>query len=396
MNPPFQRKLLTGLLDDMLRLPGMMHVVVGPRQVGKTTLARQLATVWKGPVHYAAADQILPPDGSWILAHWEEARRRSGSEPALLILDEIQKVDRWSEVVKGLWDADRHGDATHRVLLLGSSALLVTRGLVESMAGRFLLHRCTHWTAEECHVAFGFSVEDWILYGGYPGAAPLVSDVDLWRRYVQDSLIETVLARDVMGIEIITKPTLLRHLFGLACRFPAQILSYNKMLGQLTEAGNTTTLADYLRLLSSAFLLSGLEKYSAGAARKRGSSPKLILWNNALVTATSLEPPDTWRREPSRWGRLVENAVGAHLVNHLQALPYEITYWRHRNDEVDFVVQGGERLWAIEVKSGHPGRLPGLEAFCRLHAAAKPIIVGTGGISLETFFQTDPRDLLSA
>lgn len=375
----YERRIVSKLADELARMPSVMHVIVGPRQVGKTTAAQQLAERFPGPVHYAAADQMLPPEGSWIVAHWDEARRLAGRHPALLVLDEIQKVHRWSEVVKGLWDADRLAGTRLVVLILGSSALLLSHGLAESMAGRFLLHRFSHWSAAECEAAFGLSVEDWILYGGYPGAAPLVSDVDLWRRYVQDALIETVLARDVMGLHTITKPTLLRHLFGLAARHPAQILSYNKMLGQLTEAGNTTTLADYLHLLASAFLLSGLEKYSAGSARKRGSSPKLVFWNSALVTATSLEPPEAWRREPSRWGRLVENAVGAHLLNHLQALPYEVTYWRHRNDEVDYVVRGGERLWAIEVKSGRPDRLRGLEAFSRLYPSARPVILGAGG-----------------
>lgn len=395
MIAPFERKIVSELADKLARMPSVMHVIVGPRQVGKTTAAQQLAARFPGPVHYAAADQMLPPEGTWIVAHWDEARRLATQHPALLVLDEIQKVPRWSEVVKGQWDADRLAGTRLGVLILGSSALLLSHGLSESMAGRFLLHRFSHWSAAECEAAFGFTVDDWILYGGYPGAAPLVSDVDLWRRYVQDALIETVLARDVMGLHAITKPTLLRHLFGLATRYPAQILSYNKMLGQLTEAGNTTTLADYLHLLTSAFLLSGLEKYSAGSARKRGSSPKLVLWNSALVTATSLEPPDAWRRDPSRWGRLVENAVGAHLLNHLQALPYEVTYWRHRNDEVDYVVRGGERLWAIEVKSGRPDRLRGLEAFCRQYPTARPIILGAGGIPLESFFSLDPRELLT-
>ena len=292
--------------------------------------------------------------------------------------------------MKACWDEDRAAGREVQVLLLGSSALLLASGVTESLAGRFFLHRCLHWSWPECRDAFGWDLDRWIYFGGYPGAAPLIGDEPLWGAYIRDSLIETVLARDVLALQSITKPTLLRHLFAFAASHPAQIVSYNKMLGELQDAGNTTTLAHYLRLLGSAFLLTGLERYSAGEARSRGSSPKLISWNNALVNALRLRTYEESRADPAQWGRLVENAVGAQLLNHLQGLPYEVTYWRERNDEVDFVVRSPRGVWAIEVKSGRPAKARGLDRFLAGHRGARSLLIGSGGISLADFFASDP------
>jgi hypothetical protein len=278
--------------------------------------------------------------------------------------------------------------------LLGSTALLLARGSTESLAGRFLLHRCLHWSFGECREAFGWELGQWLFFGGYPGAAPHIEDVGLWRGYVRDSLIEAVLGRDVLSLERVTKPALLRHLFALACRLPAQPVAYNKMLGQLQDAGNTTTLAHYLRLLENAFLVTGLERFSAGQTRSRGSTPKLLLWNNALINAVDLRGPDEARHDAPWWGRLVENAVGAHLVNHLQGLSYEVSWWREGNVEVDYVVRSGSAVWAIEVKSGRERVKAGLAAFSAKHPKAHQLLVGAGGLTLEEFFATDPAELL--
>lgn len=374
--------------------PDLLQIITGPRQVGKTTLARTVADRFAGPVHYHAADLPLPPGPEWIERHWQRARADSERTPALLVLDEVQKVRGWSEIVKALWDEDRARGRALKVILLGSSALLLQQGSAESLAGRFFLHRCLHWTLGECQQAFGHSLEQYVFFGCYPAAAPLVDDERAWRAYVTDSLIETVLARDVLGMQSVAKPTLLRHLFALSARFPAQMLSYTKMLGQLTDAGNTTTLAHYLRLLESGFLLSGLERYSAGQARSRGSSPKLVCWSNALVSALNPVGFDQARQDPTWWGRLVESAVGAHLVNHLQALPHEVTYWRHRNDEVDFVTRVGRRVVGIEVKSGRADRLRGLTAFKKTYPGADVLVVGRGGMALEEFLLGDPVEML--
>ena len=390
-----ERRVVTQILNRLTQGPSLIQVMIGPRQVGKTTAALAIGRRWQGPVRVAAADLPLPPGPDWIQNQWNLARRDALAGPSLLILDEVQKVRGWSDVVKACWDEDRAASRDIQVLLLGSSAMLLARGATESLAGRFFLHRCLHWSWPECREAFGWDLDQWIFFGGYPGAAPLVDDQPAWQSYVLDSLIETVLSRDVVAMQTVAKPTLLRHLFSFAASHPAQIVSYNKMLGELQDAGNTTTLAHYLRLLTSAFLVTGLERFSAGEARTRGSSPKLVAWNNALVSAFRLRPFAETRAAHEVWGRLVENAVGAHLLNHLQGLPYEVTYWRHRNDEVDFVVRTPRGLWAVEVKSGRSGEVPGMGAFLRLHPVAHPQVLGSGGLALEEFFSMDPSELLA-
>jgi len=393
---PYERKLVGELAGVLRRHGQLLHVLVGARQTGKTTVASQVAATWAGPVVQASADQPLPPGPEWIETQWLRgvaAGRAERRRPVLLVLDEVQKVRGWAETVKALWDDPSGRPPGLRVLLLGSSALLVGRGLTESLAGRFLLHRCPHWSFGECSEAFGWDLDRWLFFGGYPGAARLADDEDTWRRYVADSLVETAIARDVLGLGTIAKPALLRHLFGLAVQRPAQILSYNKMLGTLRDAGNTVTLAHYLRQLESSFLVSGLERFT-GRARVRGSSPKLVLWNNALVTALSGLTFEEARAEPAFWGRLVENAFGAHLLNHLPPPRYEVGYWRERNDEIDFVVVAGRRRLGIEVKSGRPERPAGVDAFRRRFPSARVVLVGRGGMPLSEAFLSDPRELL--
>jgi uncharacterized protein len=304
----------------------------------------------------------------------------------LLVLDEVQKVRGWSETVKRLWDEERRISGKVQPIILASSALLVQQGATDSLSGRFFLHRCLHWSWPECQAAFGWDLAKWLYFGGYPGAAALAGNEVAWKRYVADSLVETVLARDVLQMQSVTKPALLRHLFGLAVSLPAQIVSYNKMMGQLQDAGNTTTLARYLRLLETAFLASGLELFSVGQVRKRGSTPKLVLWNNALINALGLRSRAQARADGAWWGRLVENAVGAHLLNGLQGPEWSVTYWRDGDHEVDYVVAHGTRVWGIEVKSARSGKLGGLEAFRRRYPAARTWLIGGGGVPLEEFF----------
>jgi len=381
----YQRALFSDLQRILQSPSPVMHVLVGPRQVGKTTIARQLADSLGFPAIVATADSPTPLDGAWIETQWRRALMRASDGPVLLVLDEVQKVSGWSESVKLLWDG-RDIAKDIRVLLLGSSALLMQDGLTESLAGRFLLHRCPHWSFAECREAFGWTLEQWIFFGGYPGAAAFAHDESLWKRYIVDSLIETVLARDVYQMARVGKPALLRHLFALAATLPAQIVSYTKMLGQLQDAGNTTTLAHYLRLLEGAFLLSGLELFSRGTQRKRGSSPKLVLWDNALVSSLGLRSFEQAASDPVWWGRLVENAVGAHLCNGLGSMEYGVTYWRDGKYEVDFVVERGQDIWAVEVKSGGTGDAKGLERFRAKYPEAKTLMVGGPGIPLEEFF----------
>ena len=391
----FERHLLLTLREELSEPTPVIHVLIGPRQVGKTTIALQIQESVKIPTIYATADSPVPLDSSWIETHWKRAVTESNASksPVILILDELQKVKGWSETLKILWDSRLAGPEI-RVLILGSSSLLMQEGLTESLAGRFFLHRCSHWSYSECKAAFGWNLEHWIFFGGYPGAASFINNEVSWKRYITDSLIETVLARDVLQMSKIAKPVLLRHLFALSATLPAQFVSYTKMLGQLHDAGNTTTLAHYLKLLESAFLVSGLELFSRNKQRKRGSSPKLVLWNNALINALSTKTFDQTIADTAWWGRLVENAVGANLCNSLNSIEYTITYWREGNYEVDYVVARGSDIRAIEVKSGASKKLSGLARFQNQYPEAKSLIIGGPGIPLEEFFSTDPKQWL--
>jgi uncharacterized protein len=389
----YSRPTVTDVLRGLRAPNRVIQVVIGPRQVGKTTAATEVEARLGWPTRSAAADDALPPGPAWIETHWQAARALPGRR-VLLVLDEVQKVAGWSGVVKRLWDEELRRGGKVRVLLLGSSALLVQKGLAESLAGRFFLHRCMHWSWPECREAFGWTLPQWIFFGGYPGAASWIRREEDWRRYIADSLVETAISRDVLQMQTITKPTLLRHLFGLSAAFPAQILSYNKMLGQLHDAGNTTTLAGYLQLLGTAFLVSGLEAYSAGQGRKRGSSPKFVHWNNALVSALARRTFAHARADTVWWGRLVENAVGGWLLNGLSPAEWDVGYWRKGNAEVDYVVSRGRDAFAIEVKSGRSDKASGLDAFRRAYPRSRPLVVGGGGIPLEEVFATTPTALL--
>ena len=385
----YQKGTVSELVRALDRTPSLIQIMTGPRQVGKTTAALAVQNTLGWPAVFEAADYFPAPGPEWIETHWTRARALPGPR-RLLVLDEIQKVRGWSETVKRLWDEDRRNQFSLDVLLLGSSALLLHRGMSESLAGRFFLHRCMHWTYPECAAAFGWNLDPWLFFGGYPGAAAFADDEAKWSRYVSDALIETAIARDVLQLHPLNKPALLRELFGVAAAHPAQIFSYNKMLGQLNDAGNTTTLAHYLELLETAYLASGLSQYSGSHPRKRASSPKLILWNNALINAFARRSFANARADGAWWGRLVENAVGAHLLNHLPRETYSVNYWRQGNDEVDFVVSAATSVWAIEVKSGRPSPTGGLEAFRARYPRAHALLVGSGGVPLEEFFSTPP------
>jgi uncharacterized protein len=393
----YQRSIVEAVLRMIRQGPPLLQVLVGARQVGKTTAAEQVVERLGNPHVFAAADTPLPPGPEWIETQWARARTllKEKTQSVVLVLDEVQKVRGWSEQVKRLWDEDRRRKSGLHVLLLGSSSLLLQHGLSESLAGRFFLHRCPHWSWPECRQAFGWDLDRWLYFGGYPGAAPLADRPSAWRQYVADSLIETVLARDVLQLQAVAKPALLRHLFALSASFPAQILAYNKMLGQLQDAGNTTTLAHYLKLLETAFLVSGLELFSRGQRRKRGSSPKLVLWNQALINALAPHPFEDARRDSAWWGRLVENAVGAHLLNYLAAPEWGVTYWRRGNAEVDYVVERGRIVWGLEVKSGRPRPASGLSGFRAAYPKAHTLLIGSEGIPLEEFLASDPGPQLA-
>ncbi len=384
---PFLRPQSAVLAARLAERRRFIQVVAGPRQVGKSTLVQQVTDASALPARQASADEPTLRGADWIAQQWEAARLSiEDAEGAVLVLDEIQKIPGWSETVKRLWDEDTRAKRPLKAVLLGSAPLLIAQGLTESLAGRFEVLPLSHWSYAEMRAAFGWPVDAYVFYGGYPGAAPLIGDPARWARYVLDSLIETSISRDVLLLTRVDKPALLRRLFELACRYSGQVLSYTKMLGQLQDAGNTTTLAHYLELLAGAGMVCGLPKYAGDAARSRGSSPKLQVLNTALMTAASGYTLAEARADREFWGRLVESAVGAHLANAAMRGECALHYWRERNHEVDFVVRAGRRLTAIEVKSGRaPQAHPGTAAFVQAFKPKRTLLVGGDGIALDDF-----------
>lgn len=366
-----------------------IQVVAGPRQVGKTTLVQQVTEGSGLPVRYASADEPTLRSPMWIGQQWELARaadRDADQHGAVLVLDEVQKIPNWSESIKRLWDEDTRARRTLKVVLLGSAPLLMQQGLTESLAGRFEVLHLPHWSFAEMQVAFGWSLGQFLFYGGYPGAAPLIEDEQRWVNYIRDSLIETTISRDVLLLSRVDKPALLRRVFQLGCSYSGQVLSYTKMIGQLQDAGNTTTLAHYLELLAGAGMLTGISKFAGQRVRQRASSPKLQVFNTALMTAQAGITFEEARADHQFWGRLTESAVGAHLANAAAAGGCEVYYWRDRNREVDFVVRLGRTLTAIEVKSGRTrDTQPGLAAFCDAFRSARMLLVGGDGLALGDF-----------
>jgi predicted AAA+ superfamily ATPase len=390
-----------GILASRLSEPRrFLQVVAGARQVGKTTLVGQVLNRLDVPSVVVSADEPSVGDTAWLGAQWERGRLAAagaGKAGAVLVLDEVQKIPRWSSTIKRFWDEDSRARRPLKVVLLGSAPLLMQQGLTESLAGRFEVVHLPHWSYAEMRSAFGFSLEDYLYFGGYPGAAPLIGDPQRWRRYLLDSLIETTIARDVLLMTRVDKPALLRRLFELGCRYSGQVLSYTKMIGQLQDAGNTTTLAHYLDLLAGAGMVAGLQKYAGKSVRQRGSSPKLQVLNTGLMTAQSALSPGEARTDREFRGRLVESAAGAHLANAAASGACELFYWRERNQEVDFVLRAGRSVVAIEVKSGRaPNAFSGLEAFSRAFKPRRTLLVGADGIPLDEFLARPVEHWLQA
>lgn len=397
MENTYYRNIYSVLYDRIKDPTPRIQVLIGPRQVGKSTLARQLAAKLPCPSRLITADAVGTAHGEWLMSHWEAARilaRSNIQQGALLVLDEIQKVPQWSEYVKKLWDEDRTNQLPLRVLLLGSSPLMMQSGLSESLAGRFEIVPITHWSYAEMKSAFGYSLEQYIVFGGYPGAHDLISDLFRWSQYILDSIVETAISRDIFLMTRVDKPALFRQLFELGCKYSGKIISLQKIRGQLQDAGNATTLANYLKLLEGAGLIAGIPRYTEQEVRKKASSPKIQVLNNALLTAWDIDTPENLRQDSERWGQLVESAVGAVLLNASRTQKLSVAYWNEGSAEVDFVIKNGKKILGIEVKSGQrKSNLQGLQKFLSQYPHAKTLVVGTGGISLDDFFTTPIENL---
>ncbi len=410
----FQRPQVGTLIERLSEPPNWLIAVFGPRQTGKTEAIRQaLASVDHqnlyipvdepeslavpfGPSMDGVDELVSRPlvrDVRWLVEVWEGCRRRAwrSRRGFVLVLDEIQRIDGWSVAVKGLWDADRAAGCPLHVVILGSAPLLMQAGLNESLAGRFEPVPFTHWSFAEMAEAFGFDLDQYIYFGGYPGAASLTHDNQRWTTYVRNALVEPIIERDVLSMTRVDKPSLLKQLFDMGALYSGQVLSYNKMVGQLQDAGNTTTLTRYLKLLSDAGLLTGLSKYMSRPVSAKASTPKLNVLNTAIMAVASGYSFEELRRDRTFWGRLVESAVGAHLLNTASPVT-EVKYWRWRSHEVDFVLQRGPRVVGIEVKSGRvPMVPPGLREFERRCQPSRTLIVGSGTVPLQEFL-SHPAD----
>lgn len=392
-----KRKSFNIVLKRLQEPRRFIQELIGPRQVGKTTLALQVAEKLEKPSRYITADLATLQDINWLQQQWEVARELAKTKGNfLLIIDEIQKISHWSDMVKFLWDQDTISGIDLSVLILGSSPWLMQKGLSESLAGRFEIIPITHWSFYEMREIFGWSLEHYIYFGGYPGAAPLSDEQNpsRWVSYINDSIIETTISRDILLMSQVNKPVLLRRLFQLGCNYSGQILSYNKILGELLDAGNTTTLAHYIDLLSGAGMLTGLQKFANQSVRKKGSSPKFAVYDTALLSAQSGKNFHESRADHAFWGRLIESAVGAHLLNGIRGTQIELFYWREKDQEVDFVLQLGDKLIAIEVKSGQESfSHSGIDLFVKQFKPNRILLVGDQGIPLETFLSTPPSSL---
>lgn len=398
------RKQYDTLKIRILEPRKFIQVLAGPRQVGKSTLVNQVLDSINIPHSLEVADAIKPTDSDWIRRVWEGARTTMmlrGEQERLLVIDEIQKIDNWSEAVKKEWDEDTRKRVNLKVVLLGSSRLLLRKGLTESLAGRFELIRIGHWSLKEMQDAFGITVDQYIYFGGYPGPAKMIGDEKRWRKYIKDSLVAPAIDKDVIMTSNIYKPALMKQLFELGCGYSAEILSLTKLIGQLQDAGNVTTLSSYLEILNQCSLLTGLQKYANDDARKRASIPKYQVYNNALLTAYKGRSFIADRTDSKIWGRWVESAVGAHLLSMAEELDYKIYYWREpskdkedNDKEVDFIIVNNGEAIAIEVKSGRRGMNSGLPTFVKAFHPKKSFVVGTNGVPLEDFLKCDIEDLI--
>lgn len=378
-------KIIKSRLEEPRRF---IQVIIGPRQIGKSTVVKQVLKDIGVPFLFYSADDVPASNRAWIADCWSAARSIKTAKEykeLIIVIDEIQKIYNWSEIIKKEWDADSFNDIGIKVLLLGSSRVLLEKGLSESLAGRFEEIRMCHWSYGEMHDAFGMSLDEYLFYGAYPGAVSLINDYDRFQQYIQSAIIDSTINKDILMDSPVGKPALLRQTFELGASYSGELLSLNKMLGMLQDAGNTSTLIGYLNLLNDSGLLGALQKFSIDLARRKASIPKLQVYNNALKLAylnTSYQNALVNRR---LWGRIYESGIGSYIINQAFKHRFEVFYWRDRNLEVDYVLRKNNSLVAIEVKSNTERQTSGLDEFRRRFNPHVAFIVGDGGLPPEEF-----------
>ena len=388
----YKRKQFEILKSRIEEPRNKIQVISGPRQVGKSTLVKQVLKEISIPNSFLTADNVPDKRTEWINEIWNSVRTRMkimGSNEYLLVIDEVHKIKNWSEAIKKEWDEDTFNDINIKLVLLGSSRLLIKDGLTESLAGRFELIRMAHWSYPEIHEAFGVDLEHYIFFGGYPGGISFINNESRWRRYIKDSIIAPAIEQDILMTKQVYKPELMRNLFELGCTYSGEEISLTKILGQLQDVGNVTTLANYLTTLNEAHILCGMKKYAIDNARKYNSIPKMMTYNTALLSALSGNSFETTYTQPRVWGRWVESVIGAHLLNLSEELDFNLYYWRDRNEEVDFILERNRKVIAIEVKSGRRTMNKGIHVFSEKFKPYLSLIVGSGGLSIEEFLTID-------
>jgi len=388
----YKRKYLAELSERFMGERKFIQIILGPRQVGKTTLAEQFVQQLQSPYQFVSADDVPATTAFWIDQQWEAVRLRMKSnnyKEFVFVIDEIQKIHNWSEAVKKNWDQDSRNGVAIKLLLLGSSNISLQKGLTESLTGRFETIYLPHWSFTEMHEAFGLSAEEFVYYGGYPGSASLIKDEKRWKDYIRNSIIETIISKDVLQLTPVQKPALLKNLFEFACKYSGEILSYTKMLGQLHDAGNTTTLAHYQHLLDKSWMIAGLQKYSGSQVLSRASIPKWIAYNTALISAYGGTTFQQELADLPHWGRRVEQAAGAYLLNRARINAYELAYWRDGNDEVDFILEKGEKIIALEINTGKATFHKGIERFNKKYQPYKNVLISAEAMPWEEFLKLD-------
>ena len=373
-----------------------IQVIMGARQIGKSTVVKQVLKDVTIPYQFFSADNVPATNRAWISNCWAATRslkENNGWDSIILVIDEIQKISNWSEVVKKEWDDDTFHERNIKVLILGSSRVLLEKGLSESLSGRFEEIRMSHWSYQEMKESFGFTLDQYLFYGGYPGAAFLIKDADRFQQYIQSAIIDTTINKDILMDTPIGKPALLRQTFELGAAYSGGLLSLNKMLGSLQDAGNTVTLSGYINLLDESGLLCGLQKYCIDTARRKASIPKFQVYNNALKMVYSQTTFEQAVLDRKVWEHIFESCIGAYLVSQAFIHRFEVFYWRERNDEVDFILRKKNSVVAIEVKSSADKRTEGLDRFRQFFKPQTSFIVGDGGIDIESFLSMDIKKL---
>ncbi len=392
----YHRKQLKILEKRLSEKKNLIQVISGPRQSGKTTLAAQLTNKIKTPYIFISADAVPSSNYLWIQQQWEIARikfKENKSNSLVLIIDEIQKINNWSEYVKKEWDKDRLSNLNIKILLLGSSTLLINKGLSESLLGRFELLQLSHWSFNEMKDAFGFTAEEYVYFGGYPGSAHLIKDESRWKDYIRNSIIESTISKDILQLTSIQKPALLKNLFELSCLYSGEILSYTKILGQLTDAGNTTTLTHYQKLLNEIWLVSGIQKFSGSKIQVRSSTPKWLVYNTSFSSVYDNQDFNSIKNHPVKWGRRVEQVIGSYLLNSSRLNNFQVYYWRDGNEEVDFIIQKSDKIIPIEVKTGKLKRHNGLISFSNKFKVKKPLLISDDSLKWQEFLSLNINEL---